>query len=206
MAGSPRKKLTLACALASEERVARKGGAVVARVGVRASLGVPDGSYVSFGFAGALIAGLPPGTIVTADRVVDSCGDVLWEGAPINIPEGKCAAPVMVETICSSEAIVDAFEERSDLARKSGAAVVDMESGPLARLGCLAGAVRVVVDGPDRPLGKFGGAVTDSGELRWGTVLASFFTEPRETIRLGLAGFKAMKSLEYTACVLAGGV
>ncbi len=73
--------LVLCCALASEERAARRAGARTALVGLGAGLPLPEGRLVSFGVAGALVPGLKPGTLVTASRVVDGDGRVLWEGA-----------------------------------------------------------------------------------------------------------------------------
>ena len=191
--------LTLACALASEERAARKAGATCARVGLRASLGAPSEPHASFGLAGALVEGLEPGTVVTAGRVVDTDGAVLWEGAPLDVPGASVA------TVCSAERVIDDPRERSEIAERTGAVAVDMESGPLAASGRLAGIVRAVADGPERPVGKLAHAATDAGGVRWDVVLASFLTEPRRAISSARSARKALESLERAAGALAGG-
>ena len=191
--------LTLACALASEERVARKAGATAERVGLRASLGAPAGRHASFGLAGALVAGVAPGTVVTAARVVDTQGEILWEGPPLAVPGASVA------TVCCAERVIDDPGEREDIAQRTGAMAVDMESGPLAASGRLAGIVRAIADGPERPIGRLAHAATDAGGVRWGVVLASFVTEPRRAVRSARAARKALESLERAARALTGG-
>lgn len=191
--------LTLACALASEQRAAQKAGAVATRVGLRASLGAPAGPHASFGLAGALVEGVEPGTVVTARRVVDTDGVVLWEGTPLDVPGAS------VGTVCSSERVIDDPAERSALAERTGAMAIDMESGPLAASGRLTGIVRAIADGPERPVGKLAHAATDAGGVRWGVVLTSFLTEPRRAVRSARAARRALESLERAAGALAGG-
>lgn len=191
--------LTLACALSSEERVARKAGARAARVGLRAMLGPPPGQIVSFGLAGALVPGIEPGTVVTADRIVDSNGHLLWEGAPLCVPGASVA------TVCAAEHVIDDPLERGDIARRTGALAVDMESGVLAASGRLVGSVRAIADGPEREIGGLAYAATEAGGVRWSIVLKSFLTEPRRAINSARAARRALQSLERAACALAGG-
>ena len=193
------KRLTLACALAAEERAARKAGAATVRVGLRASLGVPSDPHASFGLAGALVVGVEPGTLVSAERVVDTRGDVLWEGAPLDVPGASVA------TVCSAERVIDDPLERGDIARRTGAVAVDMESGPLAASGRLGGIVRAIADGPERPIGRLAHAATEAGGVRWGVVLMSFLIEPRRAVRSARSARKALESLERAARALAGG-
>ena len=96
---------------------------------------LPDGPLVSFGLCGALVDGLPPGTIVTARSVVDEAGEALWEGPP------RAVAGARAVVLCAAGRIVDAAGERTALAERSGAEVVDLESGRLAATGRLAGVV-----------------------------------------------------------------
>ncbi|MGH3039911.1 MAG: hypothetical protein ACRDLZ_11035, partial [Gaiellaceae bacterium] len=112
----------VACALAVEEKAAREGGARAARVGLGARLPLPEGQLVSFGLAGALVPGLAPGTLVTATKVVDTNGTVLWEFEPLRVP-GALAA-----VVCGAGSVVDDPAARHELARETGAAVVDTES------------------------------------------------------------------------------
>lgn len=190
---------TLACALASEERAARKAGARTARVGLRATLALPPGPLASFGLAGALVPGIDAGTVVTANRIVDARGKVLWEGAPLEVPGASVA------TVCSAERVIDDPLERDDIARRTGAVAVDMESGPLAASGRLAGSVRAIADGPERPVGRLANAATDAGGVRWSVVLKSFLTEPRRAVRSARSARRALESLERAAAALAGG-
>jgi hypothetical protein len=132
--------LTFACATTAEERVAKRAGLNAARVGVRAANGVPKGRLVSFGLAGALRDGLVVGEVLDATRVVDEQGATLWEGGPLGVPGARAV------TVLGSDVLVHDASERRRLHETSGADVVDMESGVLARSGRLAGVVRVISD------------------------------------------------------------
>jgi hypothetical protein len=190
--------LTLACALEVEERAARKGGARAARVGVGASLGVPEGPIAGFGLAGALVPGLPAGTLVSVMRIVAAEGSVLWEGEPLPVPGARPAV------LCAAEGVVDERAARTALAERTGAIVVDMESGRLAASGRLAGVVRAISDGPDRPVGKLARASTPTGGTAWREVLGAFLTEPRRAVRASLDARRALAALERAAASLAG--
>ena len=190
--------MTLACALASEERAARKGGSRVARVGVGARLPLPPGRLASFGVAGALVPGVEPGTLLTARRIVDERGAVLWEGTPLPVPGAAEAV------ICSSRRVVDAREERERLAARTGAVAVEMESERLAATGRLAGTVRAVADGPERPLGRLARAATQSGGVAWRGVLGAFLMEPFRAVRAAKAARRALVSLEGAATSISG--
>ena len=152
--------LTFACAMTVEERIARRRGRT-ALVGLGASRGIPEGRLVSFGIAGALSGELPIGTVIDATRVVDESGAVLWEGGPLG------AAAARPGTILGASRIVDDPAERARLHRETGAHAVDMESGPLARSGRLAGCLRVVSDTPSRTLGPLARALRPDGSIRW---------------------------------------
>jgi hypothetical protein len=130
--------LTFCAATSAEERIAKRVGLRVARVGVRVANGVPDGQLVSFGLAGALSDDLRVGEVLDATRVVDASGETLWEGPGLGI--GRHA------TILGSDALVHDAAERRRLHEASGADAVDMESGVLARSGRLAGVVRAISD------------------------------------------------------------
>ena len=132
--------LTFACATTAEERVAKRAGLTAARVGVRVANGVPKGRIVSFGLAGALRGGLDVGDVLDATRVVDEQGATLWEGGPLGVPGARAV------TVLGSDVLVHDASERRRLHEASGADVVDMESGVLARSGRLAGVVRVISD------------------------------------------------------------
>jgi hypothetical protein len=153
--------MTLACATRPEERTARRVGARTALVGIGARRGLPaDGPVVSFGLAGGLSDDLACGDVLDATRVVDVDGTVLWEGGPLGAPGARPA------TILAVDAVVDDPAERRRLHERTGADAADMESGPLARSGRLAGCLRAVSDTPGRTLGPVGELVDADGRLR----------------------------------------
>jgi hypothetical protein len=191
------EQLTLACALAVEESAARGGGARAARVGLQAGLPLPEGKLVSFGLAGALVSGLAPGTLVTARRVVDADGTVLWEEEPLGVPGALTAV------VCDPGLVVDEAGARRELARESGAAVIDTESAALAATGRLAGVVRAVSDTPEQPIGRLAYAAVPDGRTDWGVVARALLSEPRATLSTALAARRALASLRSAAAELA---
>jgi adenosylhomocysteine nucleosidase len=193
----PGPSLMLACALAVEEKAARAGGARVARIGLGAGLPLPEGRLVAFGLTGALVDGLAPGTLVTARRVVDEEGTVLWEDEPLRVPGAVSGV------VCDAEAIVDDAAARLELARRTGAVAVDMESATLAATGRLAGVIRAVSDTPENPIGRLGQAALPDGRTNWRMVLRALFSEPRATVRTALGTKQALSSLRSAATALA---
>jgi hypothetical protein len=186
--------VTLACALKVEERVARRAGGRTAVVGQGANLPLPDGRLVSFGFAGALADELEAGTLLTATKVVDPVGTVLWEGDPLAVTG---AVPAV---ICwSPDEVVNEPQARRALARSSGAVAVDMESGRLAETGRLSGAVRAISDTGARPVGALASAGKADGGTNWKVVARAFVTEPVRSIRTTRDARKAIKALHGAA-------
>lgn len=189
----PALKLTLACALKVEEDVARKAGARAARVGLGVTLPLPEGRLVSFGFAGGLLPDLERGTLLTATRIVSEAGEKLWEGEPIELHGARRAV------ICSTDRVIDDPEERLQLAERTGAVAVDMESGKLAASGRLAGIVRAVSDSPTHPLGGLATAVKADGSTDWKVVARSVVVEPVKTTRALVGAQRARSSLQRAA-------
>jgi adenosylhomocysteine nucleosidase len=148
---------------------------------------------VSFGIAGALSGDLPIGTVIDATRVVDESGAVLWEGGPLG------AASARPGTILGASRIVDDPAERAALHERTGAEAVDMESGPLARSGRLAGCLRAVSDTPTRRLGGVAQGATSAGEVDIVGFLRGFVREPVTTLRAALGARRALKALEALA-------
>jgi adenosylhomocysteine nucleosidase len=183
---------TFACAMAVEERIARRLGQT-ALVGLGASRGVPEGRLVSFGIAGALAPDLPVGTVIDATRVVDESGAVLWEGAPLGATSARTG------TILGASRIVDDPAERARLHAQTGAEAVDMESGPLARSGRLVGCLRAVSDTPTRRLGGVARGATPGGGVDALGFLRGFVREPLVTLRAVGGARRALKSLEALA-------
>jgi len=190
-------QLTLACALAVEEGAARSGNARAARVGLQAGLPLPEGRLVSFGLAGALVSGLEPGTLVSARRIVDADGTVLWEQEPLRVPGALSAV------VCDAGLVVDDPSARRELARETGAVAVDTESAALAATGRLAGVVRAISDTPERPVGRLAHAALPDGRTDRRAVARAFLAEPRATIRTALAARRALASLRAAAAALA---
>lgn len=186
--------LTLACALGVEEKAARRAGARAVRVGLRASRAdLPVGRIAGFGLAGALVDGLEPGALLTASRVVDETGAIVWEGAPLDVPGARRAV------ICAANEVVDDPAARRELAARTGAVAVDMESGALARTGRLAGVVRAVSDTPARPVGCLACASTADGQTAWGVVAKAFLTEPVKAARAARGARRGLASLSRAA-------
>jgi adenosylhomocysteine nucleosidase len=185
--------LTFCVAMTVEERIARRLGPT-ARVGLGASNGVPvEDRLVSFGIAGALRGDLPIGTVIDATRVVDESGAVLWEGGPLG------ATPARTGTILGASRIVDDPGERARLHAATGADAVDMESGPLARSGRLAGCIRAISDTPTRRLGGVAQGAKAGGEVDVIGFLRGFLREPRVTMRAARGARRALEALEAVA-------
>ncbi len=168
--------MTLACATRTEERAARRLGARTAVVGIGARRELPDGPVVSFGLAGGLHEGLQCGEVLDATRVVDADGTVLWEGGPLGVPGARPG------TILAVDAIVDDPAERRRLHERTGADAADMESGPLARTGRLAGCLRAISDTPGRTLGPLVDVLDADGHVKPRGVVRALAT-PRRTGR-----------------------
>jgi adenosylhomocysteine nucleosidase len=185
--------LTFVCAMGVEERIARRLGPTV-RVGLGATNGIPDeGRLVSFGIAGALAPDLEIGTLIDATRVVDESGGVLWEGEPLGVAAARTG------TILGASRIVDEPAERTRLHSETGADAVDMESGPLARSGRLAGCIRAISDTPERRLGGLAEGVDPNGDVNYLGLVRAFVRAPREIARAALDARRALKSLEAVA-------
>jgi adenosylhomocysteine nucleosidase len=181
--------LIFACAMGVEERIARKLGPTV-RIGLGASNGVPaEGRLVSFGIAGALDPELQVGTLIDATRVVDETGSVLWEGPPLGVRSAQTG------TILGASRIIDRPEERSRLRDASGADAVDMESGPLARSGRLAGCIRAISDTPTRELAGLAEGATANGDVDYVGLVRGFLRAPRATARAARDARLALKRL-----------
>ena len=178
--------LIAACATGTEERAARRAGYRTARVGIRASRGVPAGELVSFGVAGGL-NGAPIGTVIDATRVVDVSGTVLWEGKGLGL--GRAG------TILAIDRLVDDPAELRRLHVETGANAVDMESGVLAATGRLRGCVRAISDSPQEPLGRLARAVTPDGRAKPVEFLAALALAPKNTVRALVNIRRALRAL-----------
>jgi adenosylhomocysteine nucleosidase len=190
---APDEGFVLVCALASEERSARRAKARVARVGLGAWRPLPEGRLVSFGLAGALAPGLEPGTLVTAERVVDAEGKTLWEGRALPVPGARTIV------LCAAGGVVDDPREREALAARTGAVAVDMESGRIAASGRLAGVVRAISDTASRPVGHLARAARPDGGVDLAALLQAFATEPLTAFRAARGAGRAFRALDRAA-------
>jgi adenosylhomocysteine nucleosidase len=181
--------LTFACATSSEAAVAKRLDLAHAVIGFRGAKGIPEGRLVSFGLAGALHDGVGLGDVIDAVRVVDADGTVLWEGAGLG---ARGARPGVV---LAADGIVDSPAERRRLHEATGADVVDMESGVLARTGRLAGCLRAVSDTPSQGLG----ALASVGTVGWPRLAGAVGKRPVGTALAVVAAVRALKRLERAA-------
>jgi adenosylhomocysteine nucleosidase len=186
-------RVTFACATAAEQRVARRAGVRSALVGPGARDGVPEGSVISFGLAGALRDGLDPGTVVDATRIVDVEGTVLWESGPLGVPGAEAV------TILAADAVVDDPAERRRLHERTGADAADLESGPIARSGRLRGVLRAVSDTPSRPLDGLAHGVKEDGGYDWPSLARAFASSPRRFVRSAADAQRALGRLREAA-------
>ena len=185
---------TFACATSAEERIARRLGLDAVRVGVCVANGVPEGRLVSFGLAGSL-GGLRVGDVLDATRVVDETGTTLWEGPGLGVRGARAGV------LLGGNALVHDAADRDQLRAASGADAVDMESGPLARSGRLAGVVRAIsddassmVEGLDTTV-HADGRTNALGLLRW---IAKQRADAVRSIRGALRALKALEQAVAT--------
>ena len=181
--------LTFAVATTAEERVAKRLGLTTVRVGIGVANGVPEGKLVSFGLAGAL-GELRIGDVLDATRVVDEAGTTLWEGPGLGVRGARAGV------VLGGDALVHDPIERARLRGASGADAVDMESGPLARSGRLAGVVRAIsdeagslVEGVDTTV-HTDGRTNVAGLLRW------VATRRGDAVRAMRDALRALQALE----------
>ena len=184
--------LTFAVATTAEERVARRLGLRTERVGVRVANGVPAGSLVSFGLAGALHDGFRVGDVLVATRVVDEHGATLWQGRPLGVHGAREAV------VLASDELVHEAAERRRLHESSGADAVDMESGTLARSGRLAGVLRAVSDGVESSVEGVDGTVHADGRTDVVGLVRWVATRRSSAVRSMKDALAALSALEKT--------
>lgn len=183
--------LIAAVATTAEQRAAQRAGLPTALVGLGGVNGLPGGSLLSYGLAGAL-GNLPQGTVIDATRVVDEEGTTLWEGDGLGVPG---AVP---GTILAMDEVVDDPEERARLYRRTGADAVDFESGPIAASGRMKGVLRAISDTPERRLHGICAAVTPAGRYDARGIAKGLIGSPRGFLRAGLDGKRALDALTAT--------
>ncbi len=158
------------------------------------------------GFAGGLVDGLTPGTLVIGDSVTDSSGTVLTADSRLLAIAESVRLPelaAMRGTIYTDNKVLTQSAEKQALARSRDVIAVDMETFAAAEVAREAGvpwlAIRVVTDGAtdDMPF-DFNAMTGADGNVNKGRVIASALTHPRiipALIRLGARSSLAAKNL-----------
>jgi adenosylhomocysteine nucleosidase len=133
----------------------------------------------SLGFAGGLSERLRPGDLVFPAAILDETAPA---GCPLTAGPSHaavCAAlrradfPVETGALITVTTALRTPDEKRTVARRSGAAAVDMEAVAVAQSACDLGipwaALKAIADGIDDPLPSFLAACTTrQGNLRWG--------------------------------------
>jgi adenosylhomocysteine nucleosidase len=104
------------------------GGEAGAAQATASLIGRGATSLLSFGFAGGLDPALPAGALVIPRLVMDH-GSV-W---PVDAGMLRWLGGASVDRLLSGSAIATTADAKAALWRQSGAAAIDVESGPLAR-------------------------------------------------------------------------
>lgn len=155
------------------------------------------GSLVGFGLAGGLRRDLAPGAAVIPAWVILEDGDRV----PVDPVWG--AALGARDAILAVDHVVNSPDEKRRLARETGAAAVDMESGAVARVAREFGLpfviLRAVADSADRALPRvLDGAIAPDGRTRVARLLLQLVRNPGQiagTARLSLDSAAGLSTL-----------
>lgn len=176
----PEAQPLLCCAAADAERAYAGACALVARGAT---------ALVSFGIAGGLHPDLPPGALVLAETVVDIDGR-RWATMTAWRRMLQCEIDTDGSgSVLAAQSAVRSASEKAALHAQTGAVVVDMESGGIARAAEAAGVpflvVRVVADPAHRhlPPSALAGLGPD-GRQRPLAVLAALTRHPGDLMAL----------------------
>lgn len=181
--------------LAAEARLARRADWLVAVGGgteagaalaARALLAQGATKLVSLGLAGGLDPSLAAGTVLVADSVL--VGARRYASDPALAAWAR-ATPCAGGTLFGVARPVASAAEKALLFGRTGAAAVDLESGPLAKAAGEAGlpfaAVRVICDPAWRSLPPASlAALNEAGAIEGRALLAALRREPAQLARL----------------------
>lgn len=164
------------------------GSAARAEMGARRLLDAGCAALASFGTAGGLQPGLASGTLVLPSGIVGDgkvlSVDAAWR-ARLGSALDDAGLPHIAGMLACSGTVLHSVAEKRALLSATGAAAVDMESLPAARIAAEAGvpfiAVRVVIDAADRALPYAASAAMGAdGSVRIGRLLAALAARPQE--------------------------
>ena len=175
-------------------------------------------AVVSLGYCGALLARMPPGTILLAESIVlpdgntANCDDDL-----VAALAGALAMAGLSYHLCSiagSDRAVATAQDKARLGMGTEAHAVDMESHGVVRAAAAAerpmAALRIVLDPAERDLPQAAlVALGPDGKLRLGALIGALLRRPREIwdlLRLARDARAARVSLGRAAAALARGL
>ena len=138
---------------------------------------------ISSGFAGAVTEQLQPGELILAENFSDL---VVLARAREILSDHKAR----VVKLFTSASILDSISERNEIARASGAAAVDMETGSISEI-CKAHGVpllslRAITDTPAEPLPAPADVLFDieAQRTKYGRLLTYLFRHPDSIVKL----------------------
>lgn len=138
---------------------------------------------VSSGFAGAVNQNLKPGDLILAENFSDP---KLLEKAEQTLPDRK----FYTAQVFTSTSIIDSMDERNEIALRSGAAAVDMETGGIASVCNTHGvpllSLRAISDTPEQSFPAPPSILFDLDRQRtdYGRLLGYLLTHPASIPRL----------------------
>ncbi len=191
----------IACAGADLRRARQEAQSLIERGADR---------LVSFGLAGGLDERLQPGALILADEVVGADdaaipADAGWRQKVLAGAKGSGLELLGGRIVCT-ESVVTTRMDKAKLAQRSGAAAVDMESGPVASAAAAKGlpylAVRAVADPASRTVPYSASrALGSDGRVRRQAyaALAVRFWEVPALFRLARDARAGLKALERAA-------
>lgn len=173
---------------------------------------------VSLGYCGALLARMPPGTVLLAESIVlpdgrsATCDDDLVAALAGALADAKL--PYHLCAIAGSDRAVATAKDKSRLGIGTEAHAVDMESHGVVRAAAAAqrpmAALRIVLDPAERDLPQAAlVALGPGGKLRWAALMGALLRRPGEIlglIRLARDARTARLSLGRAAAALARGL
>jgi adenosylhomocysteine nucleosidase len=160
-------------------------------------------ALVSFGIAGGLQPGLPPGTVIIGEDVWSTAGTHPCD--PAGIERWQQALPqARTGRIAASDVVVTNAADKAALRLSSGALAVDMESWAVAEAAAATGLpftiLRALADPAERALPPAAAEGLDEhGNVRLGAILLSLLKDPTQLpglIRVGLDTNAALAALK----------